>query len=71
MRKIVKLKFDQNDYIRDKLLKTKGLLFEATKDTDFRSGLTLGQAKDINAKDMKGKNMLGIILCEYLDKIMG
>ena len=71
MRKIVELKFNQNAYIRDKLLKTKGLLFEATKDIDFGCGLTLGQAKDINAKDMKGKNMLGIILCEYWDKILG
>ena len=71
MRKIVALKFDQNDSIRDKLLGTKGLLFEATKDLEFGCGLTLGQAKDISSKDMKGENMLGILLCEYRDEIIG
>ena len=71
MRKIVSLKFDQNDSIRDKLLGTNGLLFEATKDIEFGCGLTLGQAKDINSKDMKGQNMLGIILCEYRDAFTG
>ena len=71
MRKIMALKFDQNDFIRYKLLGTKGLLFEATKDLEFNCGLTLGQAKDINSKDMKGKNMLGTWLCEYRDEIIG
>ena len=71
MRKIVALKFDQNDSIRDKSLGTKGLLFEATKDLEFGCGLTLGQAKQINSKDTKGKNILGVLLCEYRDGIIG
>ena len=71
LRKIVELKFDQNDSIRDKLLATQGYLYETTKDMDFGCGLTLGQAKDINQKDIKGKNMLGIILCEYRDAYLG
>ena len=71
MRKIVALKFDQNDSIRDKLLATQGFLYEATKDIDFGCGLTLGQSKDINQKGIKGKNMLGIILCEYRDEYLG
>ena len=41
MRKIAALKFDQNVSIRDKLLATKGFLYEATKDMDFGCGLTL------------------------------
>ena len=71
MRKVIALKFDQNDLIRDKLLATQGFLYEATKDIDFGCGLTLGQSKDINQKGIKGKNMLGIILCEYMDDYLG
>ena len=71
MRKIIALKFDQNDSIRDKLLATQGFLYEATKDLEFGCGLTLGQAKDINQKGIKGKNMLGTILCEYRDEYLG
>ena len=71
MRKIVALKFEQNDSIRDKLLATQGYLYEATKDSDFGCGLTLGQAKDINQKNNKGKNMLGIILCVFRDEYLG
>ena len=71
MTTIIALKFDQNDSIRDKLLATQGFLYEATKDTDFGSGYTLGQAKDINQQSLKGKNMLGIILCQYRDEYLG
>ena len=38
MGNIVALKFDQNDSIWDKLLGTKGLLFEATRDLEFGCG---------------------------------
>ena len=59
MRKITALKFDQNDSICDKLLFTSGYLYEATKDIEVGCGLTLGQ------------NMLGKILCEYRNDILG
>ena len=71
MRRIIALKFDQHDSIRDKLLSTTGTLYEATKDTDFGCGLTLGQNKDITWDSIKGENMLGKILCEYRDKYLG
>ena len=71
MRKVVTLKFDQNDSIRDKLLSTTGYLYEATKDVEFGCGLTLGQSKEIKQGSLKGKNMLGIILCEYRNDILG
>ena len=71
MEKIISLKFDQNDSIRDKLLAKTGFLYEATKDVDFGCGLTLGQNKDINQENIKGKNMLGILLCKYRDNILG
>ena len=71
MRKIITLKFDQNNSIRDKLLSTSGFLYEATKDTEFGCGLTLGQNKDIKQDNIKGKNMLGKILCEYRNDILG
>ena len=39
MKKIINRKFDQNDSLRDRLLKTKGELYEATKtDLDFACG---------------------------------
>ena len=41
MKEIVKSKFYSNDTIRNKLLNTKGLLFEATTDRDFGCGFTL------------------------------
>ena len=70
MRKIVVRKFDQNDCLRDKLLNTKGNLYEATKaDLDFACGFTLSQVKEIKKGNLKGKNMLGVILCEYRDSI--
>ena len=72
MKKIVSVKFDQNDSLRDKLLKTKGWLYEATKaDMDFACGFTLSQAKDIAKNKITGKNILGQILCEYRDNIIG
>ena len=72
MRKIIRLKFDQNDGLRDRLINTKGFLYEATKaDLDFACGFTLSQAKEIKKDNIKGKNMLGRILCEYRDNIVG
>ena len=72
MKKIIVLKFDQNDSLRDKLLKTKGWLYEATKaDMDFACGFTLSQAKDIAKNKITGKNILGDILCDYRDSILG
>ena len=66
MRKIIMLKFDQNDSLRDRLLGLVGHLYEATKsDLDFACGMTLSQVKDICQENITGKNMLGIILCEY------
>ena len=71
MRKIITLKFDQNDGIKDKLIATSGHLYEATKDIEFGCGLTLGQNKEIKQGSIKGKNMLGKILCEYRDELLG
>ena len=72
MKKIVGLKFDQNDNLRDKLLKTSRFLYEATKsDLDFACGMVLSQCKDICKTKIPGKNMLGEILCEYRDAIVG
>ena len=47
MRDIVKAKFDANDTIRDKLLQTKGRLYEATTDRVSGCGFTLGQRDQI------------------------
>ena len=71
MRKIIALKFDQNDGIRDRLLGMIGFLYEATKDSDFACGFTLAEAKKINQTSITGKNMLGVILGEYRDERLG
>ena len=72
MKNIITLKFDQNDSLRDRLLNTQGFLYEATKaDMDFACGLTLSQSKDIAKNKITGKNILGEILCDYRDNIVG
>ena len=72
MKKVIKMKFDQNDSLRDRLLRTKGFLYEATKaDLDFACGYTLSQTGEIKKDNLKGKNWLGNILCEYRDNILG
>ena len=71
MTKIVHLKFDQNDSLRDKLLATKGPLYEATKGDSFSCGMSLAQAADIAKDSIPNANHLGIILCEYRDEYLG
>ena len=72
MKKIITLKFDQNDCLMDRLLGLTGTLYEGTKsDNNFACGMTLSKVKDICQEKTTGKNMLGIFLCEYSDNIMG
>ena len=54
MRKVINLKFDQHDGLRDKLLATIGHLYEATKGDSFSCGLSLAQAKDISQETITG-----------------
>ena len=67
MREIVKAKFDANDTIRDKLLQTKGRLYEATTDRVFGCGYTLSQRDQIRANSITAGNKLGELLVEYRD----
>ena len=72
MKKIITSKFDQNDSLRDRLIQTKGFLYEATKaDLDFACGFTLSQAKEISKNKITGKYILGELLVEYRDNILG
>ena len=71
MTKIVHLKFDLNDPLRDKLLATKGPLYAATKGDSFSCGMSLAQAADIAKDSIPNANHLGIILCEYCDEYLG
>ena len=71
MRKIINLKFDQNDGLRDKLLATIGHLYEATKGDSFSCGMSLAQAKDISQETITGANHLGKILVEYRNERLG
>ena len=58
MRKIIHLKFAQNDGLRDKLLATIAFLYKATKGDPFACGITLAQAKDISQETITGANHL-------------
>ena len=71
MKKVVHLKFDQNDGLKNLLLATIGPLYEATKGDSFACGMSLAQAKDIGKDSIPGANHLGIILCEYRDECLG
>ena len=71
MRKVIQLKFDQNDNIRDMLLATIGHLYEATKGDSFSCGMMLAQAKDIDQDTITGANHLGKILEEYRNDYLG
>ena len=71
MTKIVHLKFDQNDSLRDKLLALRGPLYEATKGDSFSCGMSLAQASDIAKDTIPNANHLGIILCKYLNDCLG
>ena len=51
--------------IRNKLLNTKGLLFEATTDRDFGCDFTLAQRDRIRSINITAGNTLGQILVQY------
>ena len=71
MCKVINLKFDQNDGLRDKLLATIGHLYEATKGDSFSCGMSLAQVKDISQETITGANHLGKILVEYRNERLG
>ena len=56
MRKLINLKFDQNDGLEDKLLATISHLYEAMKRDSFSCGMSLAQAKDISQETITGAN---------------
>ena len=65
MEQAIKLKFDQNDNIREKLMSTQGKLYEATTDPVFGCGLTLAQKGRIRSVNINAGNHLGVILEAY------
>ena len=70
VKRVIKLKFDQDDNLRDRLLNLKGHLYEATKDVTFACGLVLSQLDQITKDSIPGKNILGDQICEYRDNIL-
>ena len=69
MEKFVNLKFEQNNELKDKLLVTKGHLYEATLDQVFGCGYTLAQRQQIRQGNIKGQNQLGCMLESIRDKL--
>ena len=70
MKKVIQLKFDQNDNLRGKLLSTQGFLYEAMKGDSLLCGMYLVQATDIAEDTIPKAKPLGVILCEYRDEYL-
>ena len=62
MKKIIKKKFDQNEELKERLIKLKGNLYKATSDTFIGVGLTIAQKDKLGTDDQPGKNKLGLQL---------
>ena len=64
------LKFSQNPMLLDKLKKTDGHLYEATKSKIWGRGFTIAQAARIKHGDNPGENTFGLILELISDKAL-
>ena len=62
-------KFGQNEEQRKRLIETKGILYEATRDEEFGLGLTLAQKSRIGKPQEKGKNKFGQIVMKTRDHL--
>ena len=64
----LRTKFDQNPVMKEKLIKTKGLIYEATRTDFWGAGFVLAQASTISKEEIKGDNVLGIELTKLRDE---
>ena len=56
---IIRKKFDQNPHLKDKLMRTKGNIYEATLHPLYGCGFTLAQYKSIKKANINAGNKLG------------
>ena len=68
IKEAITLKFDQNPLLKQKLLQTKGFLYEATLNVPWGCGMLIAQSAQINQHNAKGENRFGKILAEYRDE---
>ena len=59
MNKVTKMKYNQNNELRDELINLKGTLYEATTDKFFGTGLTIAQKDKFGTEEQPGENKLG------------
>ena len=67
MRKSIYLKYEQNPALRDKLVNTKGFLYEATFTDFWGCGMSIAQAEEISKDTIKKPNKHGELTAEYRD----
>ena len=63
-------KFSQNPVLKQRLMATKGNLYEATLDSFFGCGLLLSQKTKIGMVEQKGLNRLGLKLMDLRGKYL-
>ena len=61
-------KFDQNPVLKEKLLKIKGKLYEATYTEFWGAGFVISQAANISDENVMGGNVLGKELVKLRDE---
>ena len=67
MRRSIYLKYEQNPILRDKLINTKGFLYEATLTDFWGCGMAISQSAEISQDMAKKPNKQGEVTAEYRD----
>ena len=67
MKRSIYLKYEQNPALRDKLVNTKGFLYEATQSDFWGCGMSIAQAADIGKDTIKLPNKHGELTAQYRD----
>ena len=67
MRKPIYLKYDQNPALRDKLVNTKGFIYEANLTDFWGCGMAIAQASNIGQDTVKKPNKHGELTAKYRD----
>ena len=69
LRKIIKMKFDQNPALKDRIAKTKGHFYECTLNDYWACGYPISRTDHVSQAIVTNNNKLGKLLEEYRDGI--
>ena len=67
MRNIIKMKFDQNPALKDRIAKTKGHFYECTLNDYWACGYPISRTDHVSQAIVTDNNKLGKLLEEYRD----